>query len=135
MVHTRNMLRRLRTITPFIWVVALALLAARVSNAHVHFCFDGQEAPRSLHVSERSALCHASDGSSGTHQDQDVDAVGAALAKKDSQAQSVDPLPIADVVLLLLAPPRSSVVRDAVPADRTVNRPYLHLPQLRGPPV
>jgi hypothetical protein len=121
--------------TPFLWVVALALLVVRISDAHVHLCFDGQEAPSSLHVSDRSALCHMPDGSSRTHQDQDVDALGAALAKKDSQAHSVDPLPIANIVLLLLAPPRSSVVRDAAPADLTVNRPYLNLPLLRGPPA
>lgn len=129
------MSRRLPSVTPLLWVVAFALLVVRISDAHVHLCFDGQEAPRSLHVSDRSALCHMPEGSSGTHQDQDVDAVGAALAKKDSQAQSVDPLPIADIVLLLLAPPRSSVVRDAAPADLTVNRPYLNLPLLRGPPA
>lgn len=129
------MFRRLPSLTPFFWVVALALFVVRIGDAHLHFCFDGQEARSSLHVSDSSALCHLPDGSNGTHQDQDVDALGAALVKKDSQAQSVDPLPIADIVLMLLAPPRSSVVRDAAPAERTVNRPYLHLPLLRGPPA
>ena len=122
--------------TPFMWVVALALLTVRIADAHVHMCFDGQEAPSSLHVSDPTALCHLPNGSSGgTHQDQDIDAVGAVLAKKDSQAQSVDPLPIADIVLLLLAPPRGGVIPDAAPADLTVNRPYLRLPPLRGPPA
>ena len=129
------MFRRLPSVTPLLWVVALALIVARTSDAHMHLCFDGQEAPSSLHVSDRSVVCHLPDGPSGTHQDQDVDAVGAALAKKDSQAQSVDPLPIADIVLLLLAPPRSSVAREVTPDDLPVNPPYLNLPPLRGPPV
>lgn len=133
-VHTRPMFRKLRSMTPFLWVVALALLGVRTSDAHVHLCFDGQEPSASLHVSDTTALCHVADDRS-THQDQDVDALGVVLAKKDSHDFAVAPLPIADIVLMLLAPPRSSVVREVTTDVLRANRPYWHLPLLRGPPA
>ena len=103
----------------------------------MHLCFDGQEPPSSLHIFDGMAACHASGGSDRSHEDLDVDVdvLGAALTKKDASDQNVEPAPIADVVLLLLPPPRGDVIHDITAYVPKVNRPYLHLPPLRGPPV
>lgn len=118
--------------TPLLWVIAFALLMVRTADAHVHQCFDGQEPRSSLHFADPAPFCHENDGS---HQDQDVDAVGAMLAKKDAQADTVGPLPVIDAILLLLPPPQRGVDRDLSTQDPAPKLPELFLPLLRGPPV
>lgn len=117
--------------TSLLWVVAFALIIVRTADAHVHLCFDGQEPRSSLHVLDRTLGCHKNGGS---HQDTDVDALGAAAAKKSAQAEPVAPVPFVNVVLLLLPPPRGMSYEPTIqnPSPRL---PELFLPLLRGPPV
>lgn len=130
--HTSTMRRHLQSMTPLLWVIAFALLIVRTADAHVHLCFDGQEPRSSFHVSDPAPLCHKSDD---THQDQDIDAFGAVLAKKSAGADTLGPLPVADVVLLLL-PLQSGADHHALTTQNPSPKlPDLFLPLLRGPPV
>lgn len=131
MLHTPIMRRHVPSMTWLLWVVAFALLIVRTADAHVHLCFDGQEPRSSLHVLDRTSGCHKTDGS---HQDKDVDALGAVAAKKSAQAESVGPLPFVNVVLLLLPPPRGMAYEPTI-QNPSPKLPELFLPLLRGPPV
>jgi len=122
--------------TNLLWLVSFALLAARVSDAHVHLCFDGQEPRSSLHVSQHEPICHTSDERRGDHQDQDVDidAASPLLVKKDFQGDGVAPIAPAEISLLLLPPDRGA--RPALGEHRhQTQHPHSFLPPLRGPPV
>jgi len=130
-------MRYFRSMKPFLWVLALALVVVRIADAHVHWCFDGQEPRSSLHVSDNGVVCHTQQapGSSPEGEDVDIAAVGAALAKKDSQDQTIVPIPVGDVVFAFSPPPANSVARPSALDTPVVKRPYLHRPRLRGPPV
>lgn len=122
----------LQSMTPLLWVIAFALLCVRTADAHVHLCFDGQEPRSSLHVADRAPVCHKNDG---THLDQDIDALGAVMAKKSADIDTLGPLPIAAVVLFLLALPQRDMDYDLTTQDPSPRLPELFLPLLRGPPV
>jgi hypothetical protein len=128
--------RRLKSLSPMLWVVALALLVVQASDAHMHLCFDGQEPRSSLHMSsDRTAVCHEGDDyADGTHQDQDVDAIGAALAKKEAPIHVLGPLFVASFVLPIM-PPQRGVPQEVTEQNPTPKLPYLFLPLLRGPPA
>jgi hypothetical protein len=120
-------------------VVALALVGVRTSGAHLHLCFDGQEPRSSLHLADSEATCHDRAVPQGSaHQDQDedvdVDALGAVVAKKDVNTDSVYPIAVA-VVVFSLSPPPVGVVDELTAPSLAPKRPYLFLPLLRGPPV
>jgi len=119
-----------------LWLVSFALLAARISDAHVHLCFDGQEPRSSLHVSDHEPNCHTADGRRGSHQDQDIDldAAGPVLVKKDAQAAAGAAIPPAAFLLLLLPPSHGAQGEWAAQLPRAQHR-YSFLPPLRGPPV
>jgi hypothetical protein len=117
------------------WLAGSALLFAGITNAHshVHYCFDGQEPPAAVHISDsadhhRDFAGHHDDGTK--HDDLDVDVQNQALAK----AVKYD-LPAISV----LACPTTL---DALPADVLETRvdspphpnPRYALPQLRAPP-
>lgn len=133
MGHTAAMRRYLSSMTPVLWVIAFALLMVRTTDAHVHLCFDGQESFSSFHVSDPESFCHKDDS---THQDQDVDAFGAALVKKSAQADAVGPLPVVDVVLFRLPPQRGTDYEHELTTQNPAPKlPELFLPLLRGPPA
>ena len=106
----------------------------RIAGAHVHLCFDGQEQPSTLHLADAGIICHDDGGPAEPHQDRDVDALGTALAKKDAHDHTLDAPVFANAVLALLAPPQGNDSSFVALDTPSVNRPYLHRPQLRGPP-
>jgi hypothetical protein len=68
------------------WPAALALLFAGLTNAHahVHYCFDGQEPPASVHLVDSMDHAHAIPGhhdDPAEHDDLDLDVGNQALAK------------------------------------------------------
>jgi hypothetical protein len=67
------------------WLSALALLFAGLTNAHshVHYCFDGQEPPASVHLVDGMEHDHELPGhdGAGEHDDLDLDVPNQALAK------------------------------------------------------
>lgn len=133
MGHTLVMRRYIQSMTPLLWVIAFALLMVRTADAHVHLCFDGQEPRSSFHVSDPEPVCHKDDG---THQDRDVDALGAALVKKSAQADAVGPLPVIEVVLFLLPPQGGTDYEHELTTQNPAPKlPELFLPLLRGPPA
>ena len=67
------------------WLAALAVLFAGLTNAHshVHYCFDGQEPPASVHLVDGTDHDHEMPGHSdgAEHDDLDLDVPNQALAK------------------------------------------------------
>jgi hypothetical protein len=129
------MRRRLRSLTPLLWIVAVALIGARVTGAHLHLCLDGHEPRSSIRLSDSDSLCETNHDADEKHQDQDVDAVGTALAKKAAQDDSVA-APTFFAILVTLNPPPADV-RSVRPVDdaHPTQPPNLLRPPSRGPPV
>ena len=118
------------------WLTALAVLFAGLTNAHahVHYCFDGQEPPASVHLVDSTNHDHELPGGhhddGSEHDDLDVDLPNQALAK----AVKYD-LPAITTHLWTFAfeaAPRSALAErvDSPPAPQPR---YVH-PQLRAPP-
>lgn len=135
--------------------LSVALLLARAGGAHLHLCFDGQQAPSQLHlggpaheiehhlpgdVAEAHAQAHdpthahAHAHEHGDHTDRDLPLFEHLLSKTGKS--SLD-LPVLLFALLLLG----LIARSAAPKLRGARQllhdpPALHLrPPLRGPPL
>jgi hypothetical protein len=108
-----------------------ALLFAGLTNAHVHLCFDGQEAPAAVHVAEHGDHLREHDRGDGEHDDVDVDVPNQGLTKAFQQD------------LFAVAPHATVGIRHAAatepiaePASGPPSQPappYLR-PPLRAPP-
>ena len=116
----------------WLWVAFIAFLATRVSDAHVHLCFDGQEPPTAVHMADGSVHNDAHHADTD-HTDQDVDVLGALLVKKvDDSLDLTAPL-LAAAIVLLVSDHRS--VRPFSAYDSAPAHPPFRLtPPLRGPP-
>ena len=128
--HTSRM-RRLRSMTSLLWVVALALLVVRTSDAHMHLCLDPQDRGSSLHVADVGPSCDV--GSSASHPDRDVKAVDTALAKKNADHGDEPALLPAAFSWRLPAPRQITLPPLTAPAV-LAPQPLHFLPPLRGPP-
>jgi hypothetical protein len=128
-------------------VVCVAMVAMRLTGAHLHYCFDGREPPVTLHADGHTqadshahhldvlATADGSDQAGVMHDDLDVSVSDGALVKK--AASLFDPFfwIAASVLLCLLAPlvrVRISTVEHSLPIGP--HRAHLR-PPLRGPPV
>lgn len=117
-----------------LWVVALAVLTVRVSDTHLHLCFDGQEPPTTLHFADAS-VHNDEDHEGETHADRDFDPFVGLLLKSGNSDPDVA-LPVSLVALVVLLPPVSDTVpaaSDAPPS--TLDPPFFLRPPLRGPPA
>lgn len=129
------MWRRLRFNPFLLWTVVFAVLAVRLADTHLHLCFDGQEAPTSVHLADAS-VHHDLDHEDGpAHADQDVDPFIGTLVKSDDDAQPLFALIVGTLLTIELLPPDR-----AVPAlDRetllATAPPFYLRPPLRGPPA
>ena len=67
------------------WLAALGLLFAGLTNAHshIHYCFDGQEPPAAVHITDSTDHHHEVPGHDDgyDHDDLDLDLPNQALAK------------------------------------------------------
>lgn len=121
------------TVTRILWVVAIALLAVRMTDAHLHMCLDGQEPRSSWHVGDR--LPHHDSSEDASHNDTDV-SLGTLLLLKAGKLDSDDfPLVLLGALVLwgFVAPGSRGVVT----FDRTappIATPFFLRPPLRGPP-
>jgi hypothetical protein len=129
--HTRRVRLSASLIQRIALIVLLAFTGARLTDAHLHVCLDGQEPPVTLHAGDRS------DHDDGDHQkqehdDRDVDVPDAIFVKK--AAPDVPFINAFALVRIAIAPPRFS---DSVPPQLTPPyRPSFQLrPPLRGPPL
>lgn len=116
-----------------LWVLAIALMAVRISGAHVHLCSDGQEAAASLHLLD-SAPHHAGDEDIADHQDRDLKISDAAIFKKNDTGSDLMPLLVSLIFLLVL--PHIRVFIPAASSILLPTGPRLYFtPPMRGPPL
>jgi hypothetical protein len=130
----RGMWLNSRSAHLLLWVVAIAVLAVRASDTHLHLCFDGQEPPTTLHFADASV--HDDEHhDEGNHDDQDFDPfIGVLLKNSGSDSDVALPLGVAALVLLL--PPVTDTLpptSDTLPS--AVDPPFYLRPPLRGPPA
>jgi hypothetical protein len=117
-----------------LWTVVLAVLTVRASDTHLHFCYDGQEPPTTVHSADASV--HDDEQHDGEeHADKDFDPFVGLLLKQGSSDADLA-LPTYVVAAVLLLPPVThivSAVSDSLPPHAS---PPFHLrPPLRGPPA
>jgi hypothetical protein len=114
-------------------LAALAVLFASITNAHahVHLCFDGQEAPASVHTGHDGGQAHHGD-EQGNHDDVDVDLRG------DGVAKSFKPdLPAITPSIVFVLPAVVDVAEPLTlePGTRRGPDPPHTRPLLRAPPL
>ena len=118
------------------WLVSLlcsVLLLLQVSGAHLHLCFDGQEAPASVHLLD--AVPDQVPGvSSSQHHDEDVDVESTSLIKNSTAGPGSPPIQYAAKVLQGTAPLLHLVPVGAEQLHNFFDTTRL-LPPLRGPPA
>lgn len=115
------------------WITAIAVLVAGITNAHahVHLCFDGQEAPAAVHLTDDAGHVqeHAADSQ---HEDVDVDLQDqAAVAKSVKHDLAVIEALVAWTLVVEPQPPSTlPATADTPPRPAPL---YSH-PPLRAPP-
>lgn len=118
------------------WIITLmclALVIARVSGAHLHLCFDGNEPPVTFYLNDQGPH-HEGDSAKVHHQDKEASVTGDAVAKTN---KPVFDLPLFLLAALLLWSAFQLVYRFSPPISASVRPiavPYLR-PPLRGPPL
>ena len=116
------------------WPAALAVLFAGLTNAHahVHYCFDGQEPPAAVHLTDSTDHDHEVPGHSegAEHEDLDLDVPNPALTKACKHDLPAITSHVWASSFEALSGKAPVHVTDLPPAP---NPRYLH-PQLRAPP-
>jgi hypothetical protein len=116
------------------WLTAIAVLFAGLTNAHshVHYCFDGQEPPASIHLVDSTDHDHELPGHSDgpEHDDLDLDVPNQALGKACKHDL---PAIASHVFATAFESPPSGALADAVDSPPSPSPRYVH-PQLRAPP-
>ena len=128
------MLRSGLFLRAWLTLIALAVIAMPVSGAHLHLCFDGAEAPTTVHATEDGSS-HGDPEVDRGHHDLDVSLQGAALAKKLDLSLDF-PVFFAATFLVVRLPIPAPVLapRDDVHVPVSIGTARL-LPPLRAPPV
>lgn len=128
-------MHRLRRSTPhWLSIVLLAVLVTRLGGVHLHLCFDGNEAPATLHAPDTADHAHSHHHMDGQQADKDLDVLGAMLVKKSGGSADLPALLAVCLVLLLLLPHARGQWPAA--ASHFVFPQFLLLrPPLRGPPL
>jgi hypothetical protein len=123
---------RLRTFV--ILLLCTILVVVRSANMHVHLCFDGQEAPVSLHFEDGAELSEHLTEITLQHHDLDVDVVSHLSSKLPKLDLPIVALIVSAllVAFALLGKPPLAIARSL--QFRFQSRPYF-TPPLRGPPL
>lgn len=122
-------------------LVALAIVAMPASGVHLHLCFDGAEAPSTMHFAEDGSVhSEASSTASVTdtdaaHSDTDVELGAPAVAKKSDNSFDLPSLIVLAGLLFRLPAPAPAVLPETDDATIVVASSYRILPPLRAPPV
>ncbi len=126
-------MRGLRRSPLFLTLLCLLLIAARISGAHWHLCFDRAEPPLSMHVGDIDQ--HNDAKSNVPHQDVDLKLVDDGLTKNLLSGLDA-PMLLALILCLWLLPRRAqSIPRSHYRAPAFFNDPRsLHAPP-RAPPL
>jgi len=130
--HTRPMVFSPSLIRQIALLVLLAFTGARLADAHLHVCLDGNEPPVSVHAMDGSVHNDAHHQEADHPQDTDVAWLDAALLKAGLDA---DVFAVAAVWTLVL-----QIIADTPPRPEPLFTPLLRLPAqfkppLRGPPL
>jgi len=112
----------------------LALLVVRIGDIHLHLCFDGLEAPTTVHFADASVHQDDEHPPGEAHADEDVDPFLGTLVKKADFDADLALIPLLFVLALLAPPLRTSPVR-LFTAAPVVASPFSLRPPLRGPPL
>lgn len=117
----------------WIWLALIAFTGTRLSDIHLHLCFDGSEPPAAMHMAD-GAVHDDAHHRETRHVDQDVDVFDALLlAKKNDSAHDSVAIWRAPLVLLDVRVLISQVARSVL--SLRIRPPLFHLrPPLRGPP-
>lgn len=132
MTVSKVLLRALLTL------VAIAVIAMPASGVHLHLCFDGSEAPATVHFAEdgNSHNGHAHEPAShAPHSDTDVELGAPAVAKKVDGAFDLPTSMAVAFVLFRLPAPAPAVLPEIHDGTVIVASAYRILPPLRAPPV
>ena len=116
-----------------LWTVVLAVLAVRVSDIHLHLCFDGYEPHASVHIADAS-VHHDEHHQSEGRADTDVNPLAGAFVKKADFDTDL-PLLAVVAVLILLKPAVREIPAIRSPQVHAVRSPFRLRPPLRGPPL
>ena len=125
---------RRSTIGNALWIAAIAVLAVRVSGAHLHLCEDGREQPVAVHMLDAPGQHHG-DEAEADHKDRDLDISGPALLKK---AGDFDDLTLAAVLTFAwvsLEPVAARIEPLVTSHPLPTASLFLLRPPLRGPPL
>lgn len=117
-------------------LLCIGIVMMRIGGAHLHYCFDGNEPPVSLHIDGHAGSHHMDSGiSPGGHEDLDVSVGVDALIKKVPTLLDLLGV-IAALVFFLHLLPRIRSVVPSVDTVLSVSAPRAYLrPPLRGPPL
>src|SRR5688572_20809349 len=113
-------------------VVLLAFISVRVSDAHLHMCMDGLEAPVTVHTADGSIHNDSHHHQEEHHQDRDIEHLDAMLFKAGVDAEKFNvgfSLPAIGLIPLSTGYPSDS------PSSPPLRPPSRLLPPLRGPPA
>ena len=120
-------------------LVAIAVIAMPASGVHLHLCFDGNEAPATVHFAEDGSVHNdqaaPEPGSQAPHSDRDVELGAPAVAKKVDRTFDLPSLMAAVFVLFHVPAPAPAVLPETPDATIVVASAYRILPPLRAPPV
>jgi hypothetical protein len=129
------MWRRLRSNTLLLWTVVLAVLAVRLADTHLHLCFDGQEAPTSVHLADAS-VHHDDEHKDGpAHADKDINPFVSTLVKSDDDSQPLLAFIVSTLLTIDLLAPDHAVPALDWETPLATNPPFYLRPPLRGPPA
>lgn len=128
-------MHRLRHSTPhWLSIVLLVVLLTRLGGVHLHLCFDGLEAPATIHAADTADHADSHHHLDDQHADKDVDVLGAMLVKKSGGSADLPAL-FAICLALLLLLPRPRGHWPAAASHLIFPRLLLLRPPLRGPPL
>ena len=130
--HTPGMLRR-STIGKVLWIVAIAVLAIRGGDAHLHLCGDGQEQPVALHMLDAPGQHH--DQAEAGHNDRDLDVSAPALVKKTGDFDDLTLAAVLTFAWVSLAPVVAQIEPIAAAHPLPITSLFFLRPPLRGPPL
>lgn len=129
------MWRRLRSNPLLLWAVVLAVVVVRLADAHLHLCFDGQEAPTTVHIADASVHHDQEHEDGATHADQDINPFLGTLVKSDDDSQPLAAWIVGTLLTIELQPPDQGVPAFDRDTPLTTDPPFYLRPPLRGPPA
>ena len=129
------MWRPLRFNPLLLWTVVLAVLAVRMADTHLHLCFDGQEAPTSVHIADASVHHDEEHDDGPTHADKDINPFIGTIVKSDDDTQPLFALIVSSLLTIDLLSPDHGTPPLARETPLAAHPPFYLRPPLRGPPA